>query len=154
MLFPAFRELEFLALCLSLITTFTGGICIAERRGMSRSFEVTVKADQGSDGRSSKNFYRTKNPKTQDLIQAAIHWPSDLEGILPILRCQISYLQKGKGLAMYFLGPFCYKRYLGMIRQASQGSLQLSSPQPGRSSVRKKRTGQSGCGWSWALSPA
>lgn len=118
---------------------------------MSRSFEVTVNADQGSDGRSSKNFYRTKNPKTQDLIQAAIHWPSDLEGILPILRCQISYLQKGKGLAMYFLGPFCYNRYLGMIGQASQGSLQLSSPQPGRSSVRKKRTGQSGCGWSWVV---
>lgn len=101
-----------MALCLSLITTFTGGICIAERRGKSRSFEVTVKADQGSDGKSSKNFYRTKNPKTQDLIQPAIHWPSDLEGILPILRCQISYLQKGKGLAMYFLGPFCYDRYL------------------------------------------
>lgn len=44
-LFPAFRELEFLALCLSLITSFRGGICVAQQRGMSRSFEVTVKVD-------------------------------------------------------------------------------------------------------------
>lgn len=96
----------------------------------------------------SKNFYRTKNPKTQDLIQAAIRWPSDLEGILPILRSQISYLQKGKDLAMYFLGPFCYDRYL---RYDTTGISEVSTAflPPARKVCREEE--EDGPVWLWEV---
>lgn len=59
--------------------------------------------------------------------------------------------KRGKIWLCIFWVPSAMADTSGMIRQASQGSQQLSSPQPGRSAVRKKRTGQSGCGWSWAM---